>query len=110
MTDDEFDQQLDEMARVWQRQGYRGPAPVANVRATQPLAWWSAAAAAAVVAVLLWPSTPHWPDTLRPLMRGSPLAATAPAPPAQAAGFRLPAPPTRSSCFSGTDDCDRPAG
>lgn len=112
MDEREFQQRLDEAAAQWRRQRYTGPLPGFSVRRRRlvPLLLTGAIAAAVVVALLPSPASQEWPAELRPVLRGSPLAATAPEPPADGMGFKLPAAPSRSTCFASTEDCDKPAG
>lgn len=111
MDKDRFEQRLDDVATRWQQQRYSGPMPSFEPRRQRhPLAWSGALATAAAAIFLLWPGEPDWPDELRPVMRGSPFAATAPAPPQAGMAFRLPSAPARPTCFTATEDCDQPAG
>lgn len=111
MTQDRFEQRLDEAARAWQRQRYTGPVPEFEPQRGVPgLAWAGALAAALFAAVLLRPPEPDWPEQLRPVLRGSPLAVDTPRAPAARVVFRLPDPPGRQTCFSRAEDCDQPAG
>jgi hypothetical protein len=111
MSEDSFNERLDGIAKAWQRQRYSGPAPAFEAPAEEHrLAWWGAFALAVLVAVLLWPGAPEWPESLRPVLRGSSLAAQAPAPTAAPVAFRLPSAPQRQSCFSPTGPCDQPTG
>lgn len=111
MENDKFEQRLDEAARVWQRQRYTGTLPDFEPQRGFPrLAWAGAVAAALLAALLLRPTQPDWPEELRPVLRGSPLAAETPEAPAARIVFRLPDAPGRQSCFSQTEDCGQPAG
>lgn len=108
---DRFEQRLDDAARVWRRQRYTGPVPAFEPRRGFPrLAWAGALAAALFAVVLLRPGQPDWPEELRPVLRGSPLAAETPRPPAARVVFRLPDAPGRQTCFSQTENCDQPTG
>lgn len=111
MKNDSFEQRLDEAAGAWQRQRYTGPVPEFEPQRGIPrLAWAGALAAALFAAVLLRPDQPDWPEELRPVLRGSPLAVETPRAPAAPVVFRLPDAPGRQTCFSQTEDCDQPAG
>ena len=111
MEKDDFEQRLNDATRAWQRQRYTGPVPEFKSQPAFPrLAWASALAAALFAAVLLRPGEPDWPEELRPVLRGSPLAVEAPQAPAARVGFRLPDSPGRQICFSQTEDCGQPAG
>jgi hypothetical protein len=63
-----------------------------------------------VAIFMLWPTSQDWPEELRPVLRGSPFAATAPPQPPAGVAFRLPSAPARQTCFTATDTCEQPAG
>ena len=112
---DTFERRLEELSGQWRAQRYPGPVPDFGPAPARPLLPWAAAfATAVIVALLVWPDSEPWPDDLRPVLRGSPLQASAPTPPPGGVGFRLPVKPSRTSCFthppSQTDACDQPAG
>lgn len=112
MDESRFERRLDEAASQWRNQRYTGPMPVFSThrRRTGLFAVAGTVAAAIVALILLRPAAQDWPEELRPVLRGSPLAASAPEPPANRVAFKLPNAPERSTCFALADGCDKPAG
>lgn len=113
-VDDKFEQRLATLGQAWRELRYSGPEleAVTPGKPSPLMLWWLApVAAASLAAFVLWPGAGPaitWPDNLRPVMRGSPFAASAP--PAPQVSFRLPGAPSRQSCISPAVDCDQPAG
>ena len=106
-----FEERLQSAVRQWQSLRYTGKEPAFETQpARNSLVWAGAAVAAGILAIILWPSAPQWPEALRPVLRGSPFHATAPALPTQRVDFRFPGAPTRTSCFSQPDACEQPTG
>ncbi len=113
--DSSIDERLAAVSDEWRSLRYTGPAldmqPVTDRSPLRLL--WLAPIAAALAIVTLWPKVdppPEWPGTLRPIVRDSPFAASAPVSPSASVAFRLPRAPVRHSCISQTDNCDQPAG
>lgn len=115
-SEQHLDARLAAAGEAWRTRRYTGPAlpRVAAAAPARPWTWAMPAAAAAALVILvagsLFEREPAWPDSLRPVVRGSPYDVVRPERGEVTLTVAMPARPVRRSCFADPSACEQPTG